>query len=68
MTYLQAINVVESKELRDIFLMLRQELKESDIPHRTTIRKRVEEVLSERLAQLGRDMEVHKLSLQTVRY
>lgn len=39
--------------------MLRQELQESDIPHCTTIRKHVEEVLSEHLGRLEHDMEVH---------
>ena len=38
--------------------MLRSELRESDIPHRTTIKKRVEEVLEEHLDQLQKDMKV----------
>ncbi|KAJ7027234.1 hypothetical protein C8F04DRAFT_1399602 [Mycena alexandri] len=40
----QSINVVENQQLRAIFLMLRAELKDSDIPHRTKIRKRIIEV------------------------
>lgn len=38
--------------------MLQQELNDSDIPHRTTIRTRVEEVVEEHLAQLKADMQV----------
>ncbi|KZT04768.1 uncharacterized protein LAESUDRAFT_784454 [Laetiporus sulphureus 93-53] len=34
-----AINIIESPQLRKIILMLREELTESDIPHRTTVRK-----------------------------
>jgi hypothetical protein len=40
--------------------MLRKELRESDIPHRTTIRKRVEEVLSEHLDKLEHEMAVRQ--------
>ena len=43
--------------------MLREELQESDIPHRTTIRKRVEEVLSEHLDELEKEMVVRQLGL-----
>ncbi|KAJ7836917.1 hypothetical protein B0H14DRAFT_3141636 [Mycena olivaceomarginata] len=45
----QSINVVENEQLRAIFLMLRAELKDSDIPHRTKIRKRVIEIWDEHL-------------------
>ena len=38
--------------------MLRKELNESDIPGRTTIRKRVEEIFEEHLCELQRDMNV----------
>jgi hypothetical protein len=38
--------------------MLREELKESDIPGRTTIRKRIEEVLEDHLDTLKQDMQV----------
>jgi hypothetical protein len=44
-------------------LMLRKELKESDIPGRTTIRNRILEMLGELLSQLEEDM---KVSLQLV--
>ena len=56
--YIQSLNAVESIELHNIFLMLRAELKESDIPHCTTIRTCVEEVVEEHLKQLQADMEV----------
>ena len=52
------MNIVESPQLCDIFLMLRSELRESDIPHHTTIKKCVEEVLEEHLDQLRKDMKV----------
>jgi len=38
--------------------MLRKELKDTDIPHRTTIRKRVQERLEELLDTLRQDMKV----------
>ena len=50
--------MIESSQLRDIFLMLRKELRDSDIPGCTTIRKRVEEVLNEQLERLVKDMAV----------
>ncbi|TFK40125.1 hypothetical protein BDQ12DRAFT_721593 [Crucibulum laeve] len=34
----QSLNVIENEHLRVIFLMLRKELKDSDIPHRTHLR------------------------------
>ncbi|TFK17888.1 hypothetical protein FA15DRAFT_604255, partial [Coprinopsis marcescibilis] len=37
----QSLNVIESQYLREIFLMLRSELKDKDIPHRSQIRDRV---------------------------
>jgi hypothetical protein len=54
----QSINVVESPRLKNIFLLLRKELKESDIPGRTTIRKRVDEVYEDYLKELETDMKV----------
>lgn len=56
--YLQSINVVENQQLRAIFLMLRAELKDSDIPHRTKIRKRIIETWDEHLNTLQREMAV----------
>ncbi|KAJ7708536.1 hypothetical protein B0H14DRAFT_2415342, partial [Mycena olivaceomarginata] len=54
----QSINVVENEQLRAIFLMLRAELKNSDIPHRTKIRKRVIEIWDEHLNTLQEEMAV----------
>lgn len=38
--------------------MLREELKDSDIPHRTTIRTRIMEIWDEHLDQLQAEMKV----------
>jgi hypothetical protein len=38
--------------------MLQKELKDSDIPGRTTIRNHVDEVLTEHLRQLEKEMKV----------
>jgi hypothetical protein len=51
--------------------MLHAELKDSDIPHRTTIKKCVEEVLTEHLDRLRSDMAVrlvYPCSLVVVAY
>ncbi|KAF7333764.1 HAT family dimerization domain-containing protein [Mycena venus] len=52
----QSISVIENKQLRKIFLMLRSELKDYDIPHRTKIRERVMEVWEEHLKTLETEM------------
>ncbi|KAJ7833431.1 hypothetical protein B0H14DRAFT_3142591, partial [Mycena olivaceomarginata] len=52
----QSINVVENEQLRAIFLMLRAELKDSDIPHPIKIRKRVIEIWDEHLNTLQEEM------------
>ncbi|KAJ7701898.1 hypothetical protein B0H17DRAFT_924065 [Mycena rosella] len=54
----QSINVVENAQLRAIFLMLRAELKDSDIPHRTKIRNRIMEIWDEHLNTLQREMHL----------
>ncbi|KZP21834.1 hypothetical protein FIBSPDRAFT_663987, partial [Athelia psychrophila] len=53
----QAINVIENPRLRAIFLMLRKELREEDIPHRTTIRARIIQVWEEHLEELSKGFE-----------
>ena len=58
MTLLQSINIVESARLRKIFLLLRKELQESDIPSRTTIRTRIEQAYEEHMKQLEEEMAV----------
>jgi hypothetical protein len=55
----QSINVIESPKLRAIFLMLREDLKDSDIPHRTTIRNRIMEIWDEHLDMLQDQMKVN---------
>jgi hypothetical protein len=50
--------VIECPELRAIFLMLREGLRDSDIPHRTTIRNRVLEMWTEHLKTLELEMKV----------
>ncbi|KAI0039264.1 hypothetical protein FA95DRAFT_1504405, partial [Auriscalpium vulgare] len=54
----QSLNVIESRHLRSIFLMLREELRESDIPGRTTIRHRIKEQLEDHFLELSRVMRV----------
>jgi uncharacterized Rmd1/YagE family protein len=56
--FLQSINVVESPRLRAIFLMLREELKDSDIPHRTNLRERILDVWNDHLDKLQEEMAV----------
>lgn len=55
---MQSINVVENEQLRAIFLMLRAELTDSDIPHRTKIRKRIIEVWDDHLNSLESELGV----------
>ncbi|PPQ99786.1 LOW QUALITY PROTEIN: hypothetical protein CVT26_009163, partial [Gymnopilus dilepis] len=54
----QSLNVVESPHLRRIFMLLKSDLKDSDIPHRTAIRNHVKEVYDEYLMQLESDIKV----------
>ena len=54
------LSIVESVSLQRLFLMLRKELRDSDIPHKTTIRDRVEEVLMEHFDNLEKEMHVSK--------
>ena len=55
----QSINVIESPKLHAIFLMLREELKDSDIPHHTKIQKQIMEVWDEHLDVLQDQMKVN---------
>lgn len=55
---MQSLNVIESPHLRKIFLLLRKELKESDIPHRTAIRNRIEKAYSDYLQRLENELSV----------
>ena len=58
LTYIQSINVVESPRLKKLFLLLRKELKESDIPGRTAIRSHIEKNYDAYMKQLEEDMAV----------
>lgn len=52
------MNAIESPELRSIFLMLRDDLEDRDIPKRTTLSRRLDEVFEEHLVQLEQDITV----------
>ena len=54
----QLLNVVDSTELHNIFLMLWQELRECDIPHCLTIHRHAKELLQGHFQQLEDDMKV----------
>ena len=54
----QSLNVVESPQFQRLLLLLRPELKESDIPGRTTIRNHISRCLQEHLDQLKKEMKV----------
>lgn len=56
--FYQSLNVIESPELRKIFLMLRHELRDNDIPHRSTMRARILEVLEDHLSGLEKQTKV----------
>ena len=53
--------------VQKIFLLLRQELKELDIPGRTTIRNRVEKAYQDYMKQLEEDMAVWKSNCYIVK-
>ena len=58
MIRIQPLNVIESSRLKKIFLLLCQELKESDIPGHTTMRNKVEKRLQDHLKKLEEEMAV----------
>ncbi|KAK7679641.1 hypothetical protein QCA50_017353 [Cerrena zonata] len=53
----QSLNVIESPQLRAIFQLLRHELKDSDIPSRTTICNRISDILQDHIDVLKKDMQ-----------
>lgn len=61
----QSLNVIESPKLRAIFLMLREQLVEANIPSRTTIRARIIEMWHEHLNSLEERMLVSTNVLST---
>ena len=50
--------MIESPELQQIFLMLHKELKDSNIPHHTTLRNRIAAVVDEHIQLLETEMSV----------
>ena len=54
----QSLNVIECPELHSIFLMLREELQDSDIPYHATIRRRIMQLWREQLDRLADEMVV----------
>ena len=54
----QSLNVIENLHLRAIFLMLREELRDEDIPRRTHIRQRVGEIWEDHISDLEIEMNV----------
>ena len=55
---MQSINIIESPWLKKIFLLLCQELKESDISACTMICSQIEKVYEDYLKQLEEEMAV----------
>ncbi len=63
LTLQQSLNVIENVHLRSIFLMLRPELHNRDIPHRTKIRKHIMNTWDSHKQDLGKRMKVRYHSL-----
>ncbi|KAF4612560.1 hypothetical protein D9613_012719 [Agrocybe pediades] len=53
----QSIRVIDSPYLRRIFLLLRQELRDSDIPHRTSIKEHILKRLDKHFETLRNEMQ-----------
>ncbi|KAL4262028.1 Zinc finger BED domain-containing [Pleurotus pulmonarius] len=62
-----SINLIESPELRGIFLMLRDGLRDSDIPHRTALRSRIVQLWEIHLDKIADEMAhaLGKISFST---
>jgi hypothetical protein len=60
---LQSINIVECREFRDLLLLLRDGLKESDIPHRTKIREAIIKAWQAYFQSLKADLQVRVRSV-----
>ena len=58
LTVAKSLNVIENPLLRNIFLLLRQELKDEDIPGRTKVRERVMQLWEEHISHLSKEIEV----------
>ena len=57
----KSINVIENQQLRAIFLMLREELRDQDIPSRAHIRSRIMSMMNEHIDRLEKDMRVRHI-------
>ena len=58
------LNVVKSPYLRLIFLMLWQELKKCDIPHRTSIHNRIMETWNKHMTELEKEMNMCQMFIR----
>ena len=56
--FFKSLNMIKSKELHCIFLMLHKELKDTDILHRTTLQSWINEVIGKHLETLQKEMKV----------
>ncbi|KAF8986458.1 hypothetical protein BDQ17DRAFT_1259637, partial [Cyathus striatus] len=57
----QSINVIENEKLRSLFLMLREDLTDEDIPHRTQLRNKIMETWDNHLNRLRDELTVSTL-------
>ena len=55
--------MVESPHLRRVFLLLRESLREKNIPGRTAIRKRIDEMMEMHLETLSRELKVRTCNM-----
>jgi hypothetical protein len=56
--FFKAIRVVERPEFRRLCLLLRPELRNVDIPHRTTMQKRILDTFSEVIHKMSQHIQV----------
>lgn len=54
----QSINVIECREFRELILILREELRDEDIPHRTKLRKSIIDAWLKRFELLVKELQV----------
>jgi hypothetical protein len=58
LTFPKALNIIECREFRDLLLLLRKELKESMIPHRTRLRELIIQSWKRYFQTLKQDLSV----------
>jgi hypothetical protein len=56
---MKSINVIERKEFRELLLILRENLHDSDIPRRTSVRNKIMETWKHYLATLTSELGVN---------